>query len=55
MEKKKKKVKVKKLTLTKETLRGLDGQEMKKAKGGAATLMTCAHSGCRSCYTCDCP
>lgn len=55
MEKKKKKDK-KKLTLTKETLRGLDGQQLKKAAGGAGTtLMTCGNSGCRSCYTCDCP
>lgn len=53
MEKKKRK-KVKKLTLTKETLRELGGQEIKKAAGGALT-MTCANSGCRSCYTCFCP
>jgi hypothetical protein len=36
MEKKKRKKKVKKLSLTKETLRGLDHQEMKKA--GAAAV-----------------
>ena len=53
MEKKKRK-KAKKLTLTKETLRELGSQEIKKAAGGAPTL-TCANSGCRSCYTCFCP
>ena len=53
MEKKKKVVK--KLTLTKETLRGLDGQQLTKAAGGVATTMTCGNTGCRSCYTCDCP
>lgn len=53
MEKKKKK-KAKKLSLTKETLRELDGQEIKKVAGGAPTL-TCANSGCRSCHTCFCP
>jgi len=55
MEKKKRKKKVKKLILTKETLRGLDHQEMKKAGAGVATTMTCANSGCRSCHTCFCP
>jgi hypothetical protein len=55
MEKKKRKKKVKKLSLTKETLRGLDHQEMKKAGAGIANTMTCANSGCRSCYTCFCP
>ena len=34
MEKKKKRKKVKKLSLTKETLRELGGQEVKKAAGG---------------------
>jgi len=53
MEKKKRK-KVKKLSLTKETLRELAGQDMKKAGGGVATSMTCANSVCRSCYTCFC-
>jgi hypothetical protein len=53
MEKKKRK-KIKKLSLTKETLRELAGQDVKKAAGGALT-MTCANSGCRSCYTCFCP
>jgi hypothetical protein len=54
MEKKKRK-KVKKLSLTKETLRELAGQEIKKAGGGVPPTMTCANSGCRSCYTCTCP
>lgn len=54
MEKKKRK-KLKKLSLTKETLRQLAHQEMKKAGGGVANTMTCANSGCRSCYTCFCP
>ncbi len=55
MEMKKRKKKVKKLSLAKETLRGLDHQEIKKAAAGVAPTMTCANSGCRSCYTCFCP
>lgn len=55
MEKKKRKKKIKKLSLVKETLRGLDHQAMKKAAGGVPNTMTCANSGCRSCYTCLCP
>jgi hypothetical protein len=54
MEKKKRK-KIKKLSLTKETLRELAGQEIKKVGAGVAPTMTCANSGCRSCYTCFCP
>ena len=55
MDKKKRTKKIKKLSLTKETLRGLDFQEMKKAGAGAAPTITCANSGCRSCHTCFCP
>lgn len=54
MEKKKRK-KLKKLSLTKETLRGLDSQETRRAAAGVAPTVTCANSGCRSCHTCICP
>ena len=53
----KKEQKVRKLTLTRETLRSLEEAEAREAAGGFATgnAYSCAPTCARSCHTCFCP
>jgi hypothetical protein len=44
---------IRKLKLTKETLRSLEEKDLREAAGGVITEgYTCADTGCRSCKSC---
>jgi hypothetical protein len=45
--------KMKRLALSRETLRGLDGRLLGVAKGGVSRICGTAETGCAVCYTTD--